>query len=111
MIFIFHAWTHNVSLFQTGWFVESILTQTLIVHVIRSRKIPFFQTWSSSALFIMTVVIMAIGVYLPFSPFAHSLGFVKLPGQYWIILEFILLSYVALTQLVKMWYAKKFGYN
>ena len=111
MIFVFHAWTHNFQLFQTGWFVESILTQTLIVHVIRSKKIPFFQTWSSSALLMMTVFIMAIGVYLPFSPFAHSLGFVKLPGQYWIILECILLCYVALTQLVKMWYAKKFGYN
>lgn len=111
MIFIFHAWTHNVQLFQTGWFVESILTQTLIVHVIRSKKIPFFQTWSSNALFITTVVIMAVGVYLPFSPFAHPLGFVRLPGQYWILLECILLSYVTLTQFVKVWYSKKFGYN
>jgi Mg2+-importing ATPase len=111
MIFIFHAWIHNVSLFQTGWFVESILTQTLIVHVIRSRKIPFFQTWLSNALLITTTIIMAVGVYLPFSPLAHSLGFVKLPGQFWIVLEGILLSYVGLTQVVKVWYARKFGYN
>jgi len=111
MIFIFHAWLNNVSLFQTGWFVESILTQTLIVHVIRSKKIPFFQTWSSAALLITTSVIMAVSVYLPFSPLAHSLGFTKLPPQFWIILELILLSYVGLTQLVKVWYARKFGYN
>jgi len=111
MIFIFHTWTNNVKLFQTGWFVESILTQTLIVHVIRSRKIPFIQTWSSGALFWTTMVIMAIGIYLPFSPFARSLDFVKLPGQYWILLELILLSYVGLTQLVKVWYSRKFGYN
>lgn len=111
MIFVFHAWTNNIRLFQTGWFVESILTQTLIVHVIRSKKIPFFQTWSSNALFMTTTIIMAVGIYLPFSPFANSLDFVKLPGQYWLLLELILLSYVGLTQLVKMWYAKKFGYN
>lgn len=111
MIFIFHAWTNNVQLFQTGWFVESILTQTLIVHVIRSRKIPFFQTWSSNALLMTTVIIMAIGIYLPFSPLAQPLGFEKLPAQFWILLECILLSYVTLTQLVKVWYARRFGYN
>lgn len=111
MIFIFHAWTNNFKLFQTGWFVESLLTQTLIVHVIRSKKIPFVQTWSSNALLVTTIIVMAIGVYLPFSPLAPALDFIKLPPWYWPILEFILLSYVGLTQLVKVWYTKKFGYN
>ncbi|MDE2591185.1 MAG: HAD-IC family P-type ATPase, partial [Patescibacteria group bacterium] len=111
MIFVFHAWLNNVKLFQTAWFVESLLTQTLIVHVIRSRKIPFLQTWPSLPLLATTTIIMAIGIYLPFSPLASSLEFVKLPFAFWPILVAILLSYVVLTQLVKIWYSRRFGYN
>src|SRR5579885_2107103 len=111
MIFVFHAWTNNVHLFQTGWFVESILTQTLIVHVIRSEKIPFVQTLPGKALFITTTLIMAIGILLPLSPLAKPLEFVKLPVLFWPILGLILLLYVLLTQLVKDWYSRKFGYN
>lgn len=111
MIFIFHAWTNNIQLFQTGWFVESILTQTLIVHVIRSRKIPFIQTMSSKALFATTGIIMAIGILLPFSPFAGALDFVRLPILFWPLLVAILIAYVTLTQLMKVWYTKRFGYN
>jgi len=111
MIVVFHAWTNNPSLFQTGWFVESLLTQTLIVHVIRSRKIPFFQTWASKALILTTSSIMLIGIYLPFSPLSPYLGFVHLPILFWPILFVILLSYIGLTQAVKAWYINKFGYN
>lgn len=110
MLFIFHAWG-NPSLFQTGWFVESLLTQTLIVHVIRSRKIPFLQTMASKPLILTTVVIMLIGIYLTFSPFSGTLNFVHLPFLYWLILGVILLSYIASTQVVKTWYYKRFGYS
>lgn len=110
LIFVFHALV-NPSLFQTGWFVESILTQTLIVHVIRSSKIPFLQTWASKPLLATTITIMAISIYLPFSPIGKNLGFVKLPILFWPLLILILLSYVVLTQIIKTIYIKKFRLN
>lgn len=110
MLFVFNAW-NNPSLFQTGWFVESLLTQTLIVHVIRSRKIPFLQTWASKILITTTLTVMAIGIYITISPVGRILHFAKLPLLYWPILAAILISYITLTQIVKSWYIKKFGYN
>ena len=68
------AKSHFEALFHTGWFVESILTQTLIVHVIRTRKIPFIQSRASPVMFFFTFLVMAIGAYLPYSPVAHALG-------------------------------------
>ncbi len=110
MLFIFNAW-HNPSLFQTGWFVESLMTQTMIVHVIRSRKIPFIQTMASIPLLIMTFSVVSIGILLTFSPIAPMLGFTRLPLMYWPILFVILVCYVTLTQFVKTWYIKRYGYN
>jgi Mg2+-importing ATPase len=71
--------TYAAALFHSGWFVESLMTQTLIVHVIRTNLIPFVQSRASWQLTLTTVVIMAIGAYLPFSPLAEFLGFVPLP--------------------------------
>jgi len=99
--------TYRAALFQTGWFVESLMTQTLIIHVIRTRKIPFIQARASLPLTITTVVIMAIAAGLPYSPLARMLGFVPLPGLYWPILFLTLLCYVVLTQLVKMWLIRR----
>jgi P-type Mg2+ transporter len=99
------------ALFQTGWFVESLLTQTLIVHIIRTAKIPFIQSWPSLPMLLVTLTIMAIGIYLPFSPIGSSLGFVHLPMSYFPWLALILLSYCVLTQLMKTWFVKKYGYN
>ena len=99
--------TYRAALFQTGWFVESLVTQTLIIHVIRTKKIPFIQSRASMPLTLTTVAIMAFGVWLPYSPLARMLGFVALPGLYWPILMATLLCYVALTQLVKMWLIRK----
>jgi P-type Mg2+ transporter len=95
--------TYPAALFHTGWFVESLMTQTLIIHVIRTRKIPFIQARASGPLTITTVVIMAIAAWLPYSPMSLMLGLVPLPGFYWPILFLTLLCYVVLTQLVKMW--------
>jgi P-type Mg2+ transporter len=99
--------TYPAALFHTGWFVESLMTQTLIIHVIRTRKIPFIQARASLPLTITTVVIMAIAAWLPYSPMALMLGFVPLPGLFWPILFLTLLCYVVLTQLVKMWLIRK----
>jgi len=97
------------ALFHTGWFVESILTQTLIVHVIRTRKIPFFQSMASPLLLFFTILIMAVAVYLPYSPVAAFLGFVPLPAIYWAWIAGFLVLYCVLTHLVKTWFFRKFG--
>jgi Mg2+-importing ATPase len=72
MLYIFNCWG-NASLFQTGWFVESLLTQTLIIHVIRTNRIPFLQSWASGALTATSLAIVLIGMWLPFSPIASAL--------------------------------------
>lgn len=115
MLYIFNCWntstpetaTHSASLFQTGWFVESLLTQTLIIHVIRTNRIPFLQSHSSWPLLVMSSVIVAIGIAIPFSPMGDYLGFTLLPPLYWPLLAISLLCYVALTQVVKMWLVQK----
>jgi len=99
--------TYAAALFHTGWFVESLMTQTLIVHVIRTNLIPFIQSRASWQLTTTTVIIMAIAAYLPFSPLAVFLGFVPLPPLYWMLLLLTLVCYVALTQVVKVWLLKK----
>ncbi len=108
MLWIFRCWDPSrASLFQTGWFVESLMTQTLIIHVIRTNKIPFLQSRASWALTATTGAIMALGVWLPYSPLASALGFTHLPRLYWPILMFTLFSYMGLTQIVKMWLLRK----
>ena len=79
------------------------MTQTLIIHVIRTNKIPFLQSRASWPLTSTTLLIMAIGLWLPFSPLASTLGFRRLPPLYWPILALILAAYLALTQGVKWW--------
>lgn len=108
MWFVFNARTPaRASLFQTGWFVESLLTQTLIIHVIRTNKIPFLQSRPSAPLVATTVGIMAVGVWLPVSPFARALGFVALPAGYGPLLLLTLAAYLGLTQTVKWWLLRR----
>ncbi|MFD9470368.1 magnesium-translocating P-type ATPase [Streptomyces goshikiensis] len=97
------------SLFQSGWFIEGLLSQTLIVHMIRTRKIPFIQSRASWPVMVMTVLAVLTGLYLPFSPLAPSLGFVALPASYFPWLIGVLLAYCTLTQFVKTWYIRRFG--
>lgn len=108
MLYLFNCWNPaNSSLFQTGWFVESLLTQTLIIHVIRTNKIPFFQSRPSWPVIVTTAIIMMVGLYLPYSPVAASLGFTALPTLYWPLLMLTLLCYMLLTQGVKVWLLRK----
>jgi Mg2+-importing ATPase len=97
------------SLFQSGWFVVGLLTQTLIVHMIRTQHIPFIQSRAATPVILLTASIMAFGIYLPFSPVGHYLGMVPLPLAYFIWLVGILSSYCLLTQLVKTVYIRRFG--
>ncbi len=101
--------TYYEKLFHTGWFVESLLTQTLIVHIIRTHRIPFVQSRPSAALVLTTLVVMSIGVWLPFSPMANYLGFVALPKAYWMWLVMFLAAYCVLTHNVKAWFHRRYG--
>ncbi|HXX53832.1 MAG TPA: cation transporting ATPase C-terminal domain-containing protein, partial [Thermodesulfovibrionales bacterium] len=96
-------------LFQTGWFAESLLTQTLIVHIIRTKRLPFVQSRASLTMTMTTLVVMALGAWLPYSPFADSLGFVPLPLSYWGWILGFLCIYSVMTHNVKKWFFKKFG--
>ena len=97
------------SFFQTGWFIESLLSQTLIVHMIRTRKIPFLQSWATAPVLALTTLIMAIGIFIPFSPFAAILKMQPMPWVFFPWLIAILFAYCLLTQLVKTWFIKRFN--
>jgi Mg2+-importing ATPase len=97
------------SLFQSGWFIVGLLTQTLIVHMIRTQRIPFIQSRAATPVILLTASIMAFGIYLPFSSLGAHLGMVPLPWSYFGWLAGILVSYCVLTQLVKAVYIRRFG--
>jgi Mg2+-importing ATPase len=108
MLRIFDAWD-KPALFQTGWFVESLLTQTLIIHIIRTAKVPFVESRASSALIATSVAVAVAGIMLPFTSIGSILGFTPLPWSYWPALALILLGYAALTHLMKSWFVRRFG--
>ena len=115
MLYIFGCWNvstpeaaaHSERLFQTGWFVESLLTQTLIIHIIRTHRIPFLQSRPSWPLAAMSIFVVAVGIAIPFSPLAEYLRFLPLPPLYWPLLIGMLIAYIALTQVVKTYLAKR----
>ncbi len=99
----------NQALFQSGWFVEGLLSQTLIVHMIRTRRIPIFQSVACAPLLATTSLTMLIGALLPFTPIGSAIGLVPLPLSYFPWLIGILLSYCLVVQAVKIWFLNKFG--
>lgn len=108
MLFAFDAW-NNPALFQTGWFVESLLTQTLIIHIIRTARIPFIESRASQALLMTTVIVCLVGVWLPISPLASIFQFTPLPWLYWPAVASFLLSYAVLAHLAKSWFVRRWG--
>ncbi|RTL39618.1 MAG: magnesium-translocating P-type ATPase [Burkholderiales bacterium] len=112
MWFVFHANTpEQQTLFQSGWFVVGLLTQTLIVHMIRTPKLPFVQSRASTPLLVMGGIIMAVGIFLPMGPLAHYFKLQALPPLYFVFLPAILLAYMGLTQAVKGFYSRRFGWQ
>lgn len=108
LFWIFEANTvTNHPVFQTGWFIEGFLSQTLIVYMLRTRKIPFVQSWPGGPLLISTVVMM-VAVVLPFSFIGSAIGFVPLPPFYFFWLGGILLTYCLAVHAVKKWYLARF---
>jgi Mg2+-importing ATPase len=114
MLFVFNCW-NDAPLFQAGWFVESLLTQTLIIHIIhiihiiRTARIPFLESRASTALISTTVVIVAIAGAIPYTPLGTTFGFVPLPPLYWVFVAAMMLAYATLTHFVKMWFVRRWG--
>jgi Mg2+-importing ATPase len=99
----------HASLFQTGWFVESILSQTLIIHVLRTHKLAFIESRASLPLMMTTAAVCLVGIVLPHSPLAAPLGFTPLPGLYWPILAAMVVAYLILTHVMKIWLHRRFA--
>lgn len=111
-MFVFSANTvAEQTLFQSGWFVVGLLTQTLIVHMIRTPKIPFIQSRAATPLMIMTAAMMAIGIFIPMGPLAHYFKMQPLPALYFVFLPMILLGYMLLTQAMKGYFVRRYGWQ
>ncbi|HTB21263.1 MAG TPA: magnesium-translocating P-type ATPase [bacterium] len=102
---------HAQSLFQSAWFVEGLLTQTFIVHMIRTAKIPFFQSRASAALMTSTAIIMGLGILIPYTALGAKIGMVPLPLSFYPWLIATMLGYAVLTQGVKTWFIRKYGFD
>jgi Mg2+-importing ATPase len=101
-------WLHAPpSLFHTGWFLESLVTQTLVIHIIRTRRIPFFESWPSNFLLLSSIIIVCVGFAIPFSPLGPYLGFVVPPSSFYVALFFIASAYFLLVQVVKSWFVRR----
>ena len=101
MLWVFHA---GPALFRSGWFVESLATQTLVIFAIRTRRIPFFRSRPSLQLTLAALAVVTIGMVLPFTPLAHPLGFRPLPGPFFLFLIVAIVSYLALIEVGKYWF-------
>ncbi len=115
MWFVFKGWLQspagvyvNAGLFQAGWFVESMMSQTLIIHMIRTRKIPFLQSTAALPVTLVTSLAIATVCAIPFTPLGVAVGMKPLPASYWPWLAAIVVAYLFQTQMVKVYYMKKF---
>jgi P-type Mg2+ transporter len=108
MLIIFRS---SAALFHTGWFVESLVSQTLAIYVIRTGKVPFIQSMPSRPMIFTSLLIVAIGIIIPFTPLAVPFGFVVPPVSYFGLLFVIVLAYLLLVQMVKTWFVKRFGFD
>ena len=97
------------SLFQSGWFIESLLTQTLVVHMIRTRKIPFLQSAAAAPVLGLTTAIIVLGMLIPYTAIGAKLGMMAMPPVYFAWLGATVLAYCALTQMVKVIYMRRYG--
>ncbi|WJV26780.1 MULTISPECIES: magnesium-translocating P-type ATPase [Pseudomonas] len=109
MWFVFAANSVEMAaLFQSGWFIEGLLSQTLVVHMLRTQKIPFIQSTAALPVMLMTGLVMALGIYVPFSPLGEMVGLVPLPWEYFPWLVGTLLCYCIVAQTMKTLYIRRF---
>ena len=106
--FVFGCDDHeHAAVFHTGWFVESLVTQSLVIHVIRTNRIPFFQSRASVALSATTVAVIALGIWLSQSSLGAAFGFVPLPAAFWPLLAMTVAAYVTTAHLIKTWLVRR----
>ncbi|MCX6808070.1 MAG: magnesium-translocating P-type ATPase [Candidatus Berkelbacteria bacterium] len=108
MWYVFRA---TPPLFRTGWFVESLLTQTLVVLIIRTKKIPLIQSRASKYLLYTLIAVIFVGAIIPYTVLARWFGFTPLPALFFLIILGLAAVYIFLVQIVKVWFIKKFGYE
>ncbi|VVB59996.1 putative copper-exporting P-type ATPase A [uncultured archaeon] len=99
----------SAPVFQTGWFIESLATQTLVIHIIRTKDTPFIKSTSSRLLVLSSVICLALGVILPYTSLGKVFGFEPLPGNILFILAIIVLAYLSAVEIVKKWFYTKFN--
>ncbi|RBL79797.1 magnesium-translocating P-type ATPase [Streptomyces cavourensis] len=104
-----HGGDGGQTIMNSGWFIEGLVSQTFVVHMLRTRKIPFLQSTASLPVLLSTTIAIGLACWLPFSPIAESIGFVALPPAYFGWLALTILSYVVLTQQVKTFYIRRYG--
>ncbi|MGZ6577295.1 MAG: magnesium-translocating P-type ATPase [Solirubrobacteraceae bacterium] len=104
MIWVFNA---HAPLFRSGWFVESLATQSLVIFAIRTRQVPFFRSRASKPLTITTLVCVAVGAWLPYSPVAHVLGFRALPAAFFGFLVGMIITYLVLIEIGKVFFYRR----
>lgn len=108
LLLIFNS---SPSLFHTGWFLESLITQVLVIHIIRTSKIPFIESRPSKLLILTSVLILLAGITIPFLPMAKAIGFVHPPIGYFAVLFGIVAAYLFTVQVAKGWFIRKYGYE
>jgi len=107
LLYVFRA---TEPLFQTAWFVESLFTQSLVIFVIRTRTIPFFRSEPNRLLVFNIIIVLAAAMALPFTPFGDEIfGFVPLPMTFLLVLVGFIVTYMGLTELMKMWFYRRFA--
>jgi P-type Mg2+ transporter len=110
MWYVFGASTvDRQSLFQTGWFVEGLLSQTLIIHMIRTAKVPFIESRAAAPLILLSLAVMAAGIAIPYMRLGEAVGMVPLPAAFFPWLAVTLLGYSVLTQIVKRLFLRRYG--
>jgi Mg2+-importing ATPase len=109
MIFVFHCTGATQALFHTGWFIESLVTQTMVIYVIRTAKVPISQSSPSKLLIFTSLLIITAGIVIPFTPAAQWFGFVRPSARYFLILEAIVTAYVFMVYHAQQFFIKKFG--
>lgn len=98
-----------VALFQTGWFVESMWTQTLVIHMLRTEKLPFARSRASVPVALLSLAGIALVTAIPFTPLAAPLEMAALPPVYFLLLGMVVLGYMALVTVVKKRYIRRYG--
>ena len=98
-----------IALFNAGWFIESLCTQTLVIHLIRTPKVPFVQSVASRSVIISTVFALIIGIVIPYTNFGERIGMTLVPAIYFLYLIGIIFAYMMVVTIIKKIYIKKYG--